>query len=231
MFSAGFSAVLGFFLVVAPGLIFERLRERQHPTAERSVFRETSDVALASLIFGVVALAILGGIKVIWPTTLPDPKLWLLEGSSYVATHLHEVAAFFGGWIAISFLSAFGGAKTLSRAPDVQIDPHTTGWFEVFRKQRPTGTIPMALVALEDRSAYVGEVVYYAASAATGDREIVLGPPLWHRNDRGERMERLPVDDNWQRVVIPGCRIVAVWIRYPRSNGVGPVSLVPPTRG
>jgi len=70
-------------------------------------------------------------------------------------------------------------------------------------------------VQLEDKSEFVGEVIYYDVADATNDREITLGPPLWHRAPNDSQLKPLPHADDWQRVVIPGSRIQSVWVRYP----------------
>jgi hypothetical protein len=188
VFPNSVGAVLGFLLVVAPGLIFEAIREHRRPSAERSAFREVSAVALASLVCGVIALAVMWGVKSARPSLLPDAQLWLLKGNRYFADHVPAVLTFFGGWILVASLAAYLGAWLLPVKFEAHIDTHTTGWFEVFRKQKPSGRVPIALVKLDDQSEYVGEVMYYDPNMVTVQGEIVLGPPLWS---------------------------VAVWVRYP----------------
>lgn len=222
MFPDSIAAVLGFLLAVAPGLVFEAVREHRRPTAERSAFREASEVALASLVFGALAVGILLGVRAIRPTLLPDPQEWLRLGSRYAVDHLGQVAVAIGGWVLLASLVAYAAARASSRQTEARIDPYTTGWFEVFRRRRPKGTLPMALVRLDDRSEYVGEVIYYDTNLITAEREIVLGPPLWHRNAEQVQLEPLPPEDEWRRVVLPGARITAVWVRYPPRPSRGP---------
>jgi hypothetical protein len=150
VFPSSVAAVLGFLLAVAPGLLFETVRERRRPATERSAFREASDAALASLLCGAVALAVLWGIRSAWPHVLPDPRMWLLHGTRYVADHVREVATFFAGWVLVAGGVAYVGAWAFSRKALARINPNTTGWFEVFRRQKPDGRVAMALVKLED---------------------------------------------------------------------------------
>jgi hypothetical protein len=66
-------ALVGFLFLVAPGLVFEIRRERRRPVLEETTFREVSRTALASLVFSVLALAILAWVRAKWPESMPDP--------------------------------------------------------------------------------------------------------------------------------------------------------------
>jgi len=211
VFPDSFAAVLGFLFVIAPGLVFDRLRSHQRPTAERSGFRETADVALASLLCAVGAIAVLWLARIFIPRALPGPESWLTQGSAYLHDHFRETVTFFIAWAALAFGIAWLAARMM-QSPGVpaEIQPNTTGWFEVFRRLRPSGTSAVVLVQLEDKSEFVGEVIYYDVADATDDREITLGPPLWHRAPNDGQLKPLPHADDWQRVVIPGSRIQSV---------------------
>lgn len=218
MFPDSFGAVLGFLYVIAPGLVFDRLRSRQRPTAERSAFRETADVALASLLCAVGAIAVLWLARVFLPRALPDPQSWLTQGSHYLSIHFREAVTFFIAWAILAFGIAFGAARFMQGDQPAVIEPNTTGWFEVFRRRLPPDTYPMALVQLEDKSEFVGEVIYYDVADFTGNREITLGPPLWRKSPDETELKPLPSADGWRRVVIPGSRVATVWVRYPRRS-------------
>ncbi len=222
MFPDSISAVVGFLLVVAPGLILEAVREHRRPTADRSAFREASGVALASLVFGAIALAVLWGVRQARSSVLPDPVAWIQQGSKYSAAHLWAVVLFFLGWVTLASLAALFGGLLLFKESDARIDPHTTAWFELFRRQVPDGTFPIARVILEDRSEYLGEVIYYDANLITGEREVVLGPPLWHKTEAEVKFKPFPPEEGWRRVALPGARVLAVWVRYPKRRGSPP---------
>jgi len=215
VFPDSFAAVLGFLFAIAPGLVFDRLRGQQRPTARRSAFRETADVALASLFCAVGAFALLWLARVALPGELPDPESWVTQGSPYLSSHFPEAVTFFIAWAALAFGIALGAAQVMKPDVPAEIDPNTTGWFEVIRRRLPPGTYPMALVELEDKSQFIGEVVYYDVADVTADREIALGPPLWRKGPDDAELVPLFPADAWRRVVIPGSRVMAMWVRYP----------------
>jgi Family of unknown function (DUF6338) len=57
------AALLAFPALVAPGIVFENLRERRRPSIEQTTFREISGIALASLYFTVLSLTLLAGLR------------------------------------------------------------------------------------------------------------------------------------------------------------------------
>jgi hypothetical protein len=145
----------------------------------------------------------------------------MVGGSKYVKSHFPEVMTFFVAWAALAFGLALVAALAMAPDSPADIDPNTTGWFEVFRRRLPRGSLPMVLVELEDKTQFVGEVTYYDVAKVTADREVVLGPPLWRKGPDEAELTPLPAEDQWRRVVLPGSRILAVWVRYPESVKAG----------
>jgi Family of unknown function (DUF6338) len=90
------AALLAFLFLVAPGIVFENLRERRRPTFDQTTFREVSRVALASLCFSVLSLI-------------------LLEGNGYVQGHYRVVAGFFLAELAVAVALAMATASYLGR--------------------------------------------------------------------------------------------------------------------
>jgi len=185
-----------------------------------------------SLVCGLAAILILVWVRHVRPTALPNPSAWLANPSSYLTDNLSRVATFFVAYGILSVTIAALVAALMGLGQTARINPNTTGWFEVFRHRLPDDTFPMARVLLEDGTEYVGEVTYYDVAKATADREIVLGPPLWRKTKEGRSLEPLPAQDGWRRVVVPGARIEAVWVRYPveelRVEPPGPLVLDAP---
>ena len=85
-------AVLAFLGLIAPGLVFELLREHRRPQIKESSFREAGRIALTSLLFTLSGLAILSIIRVVWPEQMPDPGRWLREGARYMTENYRLVA-------------------------------------------------------------------------------------------------------------------------------------------
>ena len=142
MFPDSFAAVLGFLFVIAPRLVFDRLRSHQRPTAERSGFRETADVALASLLCALGAIAVLWLARIFIPRALPDPESWLTQGSAYLHDRFRETVTFFIAWAALAFGIAWLAARMMqSTGIPADIQPNTTGWFVVFSPPSSVGNV------------------------------------------------------------------------------------------
>jgi hypothetical protein len=56
------SAIVAFFLLTAPGVIFELMRERRRPGLSDSVLREASRIILASTVFTCSAFLVLASL-------------------------------------------------------------------------------------------------------------------------------------------------------------------------
>jgi len=80
-------SVLLFFLLVAPGLLFDLLSERRRVGSPESTFREISRVVLSSLAFSGVAFAVLVILRIVHPSWLPDPRRLLEPKGSYARDH------------------------------------------------------------------------------------------------------------------------------------------------
>jgi Family of unknown function (DUF6338) len=207
-------AVFGVLLAISPGLVYEFIRERRRPTADRSAFREAAWVAAASVAFSTAALILVLLAQIAVPDLLADPSQWLALGGSYATGHVAQVIAFVVSWTALGCgLAALTAFKVIKKTAD--IDPNTTAWFHVFRKRSPPDRDRSIRVQLRDGDEYIGRLVYYDAHILYADREIVLGPPLHRRASSAERFDPLPPDEGWERVVIPATSIDVMWIRYP----------------
>jgi hypothetical protein len=210
-------AVFGVFLAVSPGLIFEFVRERRRPTAERSAFREAAWVAAASLAFSTAALILILLLEWALPDVFADPGSWLAGGTGYVKDHVPQVVVFVVSWTVLG--CALAGLTAMAVIKETaEIDPNATAWYFVFRKRWPPGPERSVRVRLRDGDEYTGRVVYYDAHILHADRELVLGPPLTHKPPASGRFEPLPPVEGWQRIVIPASSIEAMWVRYPRKK-------------
>jgi hypothetical protein len=208
-------AVLGLLLVVAPGIVFEVIREHYRPTAERSTFREASAMAVASLVFAFTALLILAAVRAVWPNLLPSPHDWIIEGKAYVAGNFGLVAWFVVALVVLSTGLGALFAWAWFRRSGARIDPNTQAWYELFRAKVPDGGVPMVRVKATDGTEYLGRVIDYSANILPAERELVLGPPLQRKLPGSDDFELLPDDGAWARVCLPGTSIESFWVRYP----------------
>lgn len=54
-------ALIGFLIFIAPGVLWELLRERHRPPLDGSTFREAARVALMSVVLSGLAIAVVAG--------------------------------------------------------------------------------------------------------------------------------------------------------------------------
>src|SRR6266511_2567769 len=80
-------SVLLFFLLIAPGLLFELLSERRRAGFPESGFREFSRFVLGSLAFSSFAFTLLAILRTVHPAWMPDPRRLLESRDSYAMDH------------------------------------------------------------------------------------------------------------------------------------------------
>jgi hypothetical protein len=216
-------ALIAFLTLVAPGIVFELLRERRRAGRTESVFREASRVALGSLSFSLVSTLLLlaahGLIRWIFDGTLIADPTRLATDATYVAAHVPLIA-----WSIIAELVL---ACALAVALDLLLGRHThettsvrqqTAWHEVFRVDRPNGAVPWVHVRLTDGTSFYGFLRSHTASGHPDEREIVLegdgltyvGTPV----TGGQSIEKVTIGDRWNRVIIPSTQISYLRVQY-----------------
>lgn len=211
---------LGAFLtLVAPGIVFELLRERRRAGRTESAFREASRVALGSLVFSLLASVVLIGVRPLVANALVDLPRFAADGAAYARQHVPAIAvsvvvelvlacAFA---VLVDLVLARRGHETTSVQPQ-------TAWRVVFRTDRPRDTVPWVHVHLEDGSSFFGFLRSHTASGDPDDREIVLegteltylGQPLLG----GDAVEETVIGGRWDRVVIPASRVKYLRVQY-----------------
>ncbi len=107
MIPATVGGVIGFLVFIAPGVLFELLRERVRPPLEGSAFREASRVALMSVVLSGAAILILAILRAIFPSLLADPGAWLRDGDPYVDEEYARIAWTVGAELALACLLAW----------------------------------------------------------------------------------------------------------------------------
>jgi hypothetical protein len=212
------ATLLVFFLLVAPGIVFQIRRERRRPYVERTAFREASTVALASFVFSGLALLLLIGLRVLVPDLLPDPGTWLRDGSNYLVEHYPLVAGFLfaQGFLAIGMALL---VEELTGREQVASIHEVSAWYRLFHEQVPPGTRPFVGVSLTDGSMYFGYVAGYSVEHQPAARELELGGDALFHQRPDASLRELP--GHWQRVLIPSSSIRSLWISYlePAQSG------------
>lgn len=218
------AAFVAFLLLVAPGIIFNMLRDRQRPAREESTFREVSVTALASLMFSGMSLLLLALVRAVLPSLMPDPRLWLETGSEYVKSNYQFVARFLAAEVLLAIALALLADLALRHRNGATIRAGSV-WYRVFRASKPSGTYPFVRVQLKNQVIYRGRVGEYATDPSLGDRELVLVPPI---SVKMPGKPAAPLSSGWQKVVIPASAIEVLRVSYVLESRL---ALRPPTMG
>ena len=203
------AALLAFLALVAPGIVFQNLRERRQPAVDQTTFREVSSIALASLSFSVLSLLLLAAVRARVPIIMPDPGRWLREGNRYVQGNYRLVAGFFLAELvlAIGLATAWSWVRGRGRAARIV---KVSAWYHVFRELRPKGADTYARVSMQNGVEYIGRVIDYSIDVELADRELFLGEPLWRRLS-GEK-DFTPLRVPWRWLILPA--IQGIWVSY-----------------
>lgn len=211
----GDSTVIGLIwlvFLVAPGLLFDLLRERRLPTVQESAFRESSRVVLSGVIFNVLAVLVLRGVAIAGGPPTPDGRLWVADPRSYVVMNFDLVKRFIILELLLSLVFAFVTHVLLMRGAITRIKP-VTGWHNAIRGDAPAGSTPAARVKLDDGTVYVGAIgAFTTGDVAPDEREIVLRSPIWAKAPNERNLISVPRE--WQEVVLSGSRIKSLAVAY-----------------
>lgn len=203
-----------FLVLVAPGLLFELLRERRRPAIEETAFREASRIALASVVFNLAALAVLAIIHLIHSRWLPSPAAWLAHPGTYARSHYVVIV-----WAVVAELAlAIGFVALIDQTRRKRSGNIRSGgiWFQLFRADRPDNTVPWVSLRLTDGAEIAGFLLYYVSADDPAIREIALKPNvegtgLQLRKSADGPVERL---NDWSRIVIRGDQISYFKVKY-----------------
>jgi hypothetical protein len=218
-------SVLLFFLLVAPGLLFDLLSERRRAGFSESAFREVSRVVLGSLAFSGFAFALLAIVRIIHPAWMPDPRRLLDSQDSYAKDHyrlilrtlvLQESLALTAAWRWHVFLARKQGGATIRPV---------SAWTQVFKRDCPKGHDAYVRVRLEGGVIYSGLVANFSSDLEVDERELILAPPVASRTGENP-LTAVPVQ--YQRVVIRGSAIEVISVEYrPKRQRNASVQSVP----
>jgi hypothetical protein len=204
-------SVLLFFLLVAPGLLFDLLSERRRAGFSESGFREVSRVVLGSLAFSGFAFALLVIVRIVHPAWIPDPGRLLDPQDSYARDQyalvlrtlvLQESLALTAAWAWHIILAKKQGGATIRPI---------SAWTQVFKRDCPKGHDAYVRVRLEGGVIYSGLVANFSSDLEVDGRELILASPMASRT--GEK-PMTAVPGQYQRVVIRGSAIEVMSIEY-----------------
>jgi hypothetical protein len=213
-------ALLALFGLVAPGLVYEARRERRRPALVESTLREAGRVALTSLIFTVLSLALMVWWAANW-TRLPDIGDWLAGGKSFAVRNYQAVAAFALLELALACLFAVIAEAITGAHIKGDITASSTWYASLDLDQPPHTARTWLRVATTDGTQFKGALRWYSPGA-TDERDLVLGGLGLQRLPAG----RDPEDEanwvlmtGWNQVIIPGDDIKYVMVTYLNEYG------------
>lgn len=212
------SAVVVFLSLIAPGLLFELLRERRRPSIEETAFREASRAAFTGLLFSGTALILLVLVRVLQPDWMPDARRWIDEGKGYFEGHYRLIAR--AGLLALLIASGLAilADKWLQKESSGNIRS-TNLWYEVFRTDRPLATIPWLVVRLNDGTKVFGFLSQYTTVSKIDEREIALkGPDLEVRSADGKSVHMT----DWAQLVIRADAIQYFAVQFVPTDRASP---------
>lgn len=182
-----FGAVVTFLLLVAPGVLWESFRKRRQPQADRSSFREISDVVLFSAGFSVAASLMVVAVSAAFaPAALDDLESFLAKGPEG-----SDVSPLFvGGFLVWEGVLAL----LLVALADVSVGERVYGrptlfqrslWVQLFRENVTDERAAVATVSLIDGSALRGPVAYFSVDDQLDQRELGLAAPITRFHESG----------------------------------------------
>jgi hypothetical protein len=203
-------AVLGFLGLVAPGLVYELLREKRRPAITETAFREAARVALTSLIFTGISLALLTIIRLALPLYLPDPGAWLREGANYARRAFWPITLGLAVEVTLACSLAVLTHVVLNKSGIGQARIQSGSiWYHVLRGDRPKAAKNVLLrLRLSDGTRVKGVMRWYTQGEKLDDQELALG---------GAGLELAPPEGDFAPIgeqadflVVRGDRIVAM---------------------
>ncbi len=204
-------SVLLFFLLVAPGLLFDLLSERRRVGSPESTFREISRVVLSSLAFSGVAFAVLVILRIVHPSWLPDPRRLLEPKGSYARDHYRLLFRTLVLEVSLALTAVWAWDTVLTRTQGGATIRTVSAWTQVLKRDRPKDHDAYVRVRLHDGVVYSGLVAHFSPDLEVDGRELILAPPL--ESSTGDKpTTALPVV--YQRVVIRGSAIDVLSVEY-----------------
>ncbi|MBB5957373.1 hypothetical protein FHS29_003968 [Saccharothrix tamanrassetensis] len=215
--------LLSFLALVAPGIVFELLRERRRAGRKESAFREAARVALGSLVFTtascLLVLGLLAVLRLLFGIDPLDVARLATDGGAHAKSRFWPiVGTAFAVLLVACTLAVLLDHLLARRRREVVAVRQQTAWHLVFRTDRPDQSVPWVHVHLVDGTSFFGFLRSHTASGIPEEREIVLegadltyiGTPL----RGGDTPEHKLIGDRWSRIVIPANQIKYLRIQY-----------------
>lgn len=212
-----FGALLGFVGFVAPGLVYNTIAERRRSPRSESAFAEISRVALTSLGFSLIGLAILWLLQQHPGLALPNIGLWLMHGNKYAANNLGKVIFGLIAQVALACGLAAAVAWILTRKDRSRFRSDTV-YGSIFRRWAPEKFGNWVYAKLEDGTEFWGyERAHYDRGEAAGRIIVLQGEALMRKLP--DESDWQPIGKNWDIVVLDVARILYMQVIYQNDDG------------
>lgn len=207
--------VIGFMLLVAPGVAFELAFALRRPNRQRTALQELASVVGVS-VFASGAVVVMGLLLLPedWFLTLRHTAL---DPAGATRPALVAASAVVGGSVLAASLLAVGAAYLMTRDATAKMFNEPV-WFLLFGR-RPPGTVPYVVARLNNGDHFYGVIVAYTtAQVPQNERDIVLGPPLYVRWEGATDVQAL---DGFGRISLSGEAIQTLAISYHVEGAFG----------
>jgi len=212
-----FGALLAFLGLVAPGITFALVTERRRPRQSSTAFREVSQLALASLGFTLVAIALLALLRLVAQGAVPDVPQWITQGNRYLSRH---PGAVFGG-LGLEVVAACGlaalAAWFVTRKAEGTVSRFGP-WYQVLWDDRPHHAHTWVHLRLDDETEFWGYVRHFSPDEQADAREIVLGGTKMLWRPKGDT-DPSPIGEKWDAVCVNADRIQYMRVIYSDDGG------------
>ncbi|HEY9412211.1 MAG TPA: DUF6338 family protein [Jiangellaceae bacterium] len=217
MIPESLATLYAFLALVAPGLVYQLVRERVRPTIRETAFREASRVALTSLIFTTASILTLALIGRLAPQLVVDVNAWATS-EDYVADHLWLAASSIFAEVTLASGLAAASAKFVGKRDGKarrSIEKHGVR-HQLFKGGVPADSAAWVLAELIDGTRVWGFVHYYTIDEGLDQRDISFsGPGLIVQKDRDSEKKE---EEYWKHVVIKGSDIVSMKVAYEKIS-------------
>jgi hypothetical protein len=234
-----------FLGLVAPGLFYQLLWERRHPTLEQTAFREASRTALTSLLFSGLACTVIILIRLVEPTWIFDLGQYLRDSKGYVSKSygviirtvalevvlalvivgfVYSVPVFVGRLARLLPPKLTGWIPESLRAVTSFGEMSSGGiWFDVLRRRVKQGKKTWVCLRLTDGSRICGYVSHYTSAIKYEEREIALVKPTGEGafisvSDTKLDPPQQNLGQEWEFVVVRGNEISFMQVTYLDTN-------------
>lgn len=212
--------LLIFVLLLAPGFTYSSYRSRSRPVEKPTALQELSGIALRSVFYNGVALAIFAIVRIRFPHATPDVGALIRRPNAYAVEHYGQLALWGSGLLGLACLLALLAALVASS--DKVNPPWGFGWlfprgsvgaepaWWVLFEAHPEDQVYVGCV-LEDGSYLGGWVNSYSPdSDETPDRELTLAGPITYRGSDDDE----PADLGVSAVAVSARRLSYLTVTY-----------------